>query len=216
MKINKEKVILTSFVILLPVLVGIVYWPQLPDTIATHFDFNGNANGFTSKTITVFGLPLFLLGLHLLCLYLTSYDPKSRNISPKIASLIYWIVPLVSLWVMAAIYSPFFGLLLNPMLLSGLLLGCLAMGFGNYMPKMRQNYSIGIRLPWTLDDEENWNKTHRLAGKIWVICGFMIFVEGFIQILFPYVLAVLLAVMVLVPAVYSFRLNRLKKGGSNE
>ncbi|MEX2804692.1 SdpI family protein [Streptococcus sp. H31] len=216
MKINRKVLILSSLIILLPVAVGIIYWTKLPDTMATHFDFTGRANGFNSKLFTVFGLPLLLLGTHLFVVYFTSYDPKAKNISSKPALLIYWIVPLTSLFVMAAVYSSSLGFLINPMLLSGLLLGSLALGIGNYMPKIRQNYSIGIRLPWTLDDEENWNKTHRLAGKIWVICGFIIFTESFLQLFFPYILTAALAVMILVPTVYSFRLNRLKVNNEND
>lgn len=70
MKIDKKLLVLTSLIILLPVLLGCFFWSQLPKTIATHFDLSGQANGFSSRLFAVFGLPFFLLLLHWFCLFL--------------------------------------------------------------------------------------------------------------------------------------------------
>lgn len=79
------------------------------------------------------------------------------------------------------------------------------------MPKTRRNYTIGIRLPWTLDNDENWNKTHRLAGKLWVSGGVLIFINAFVQIVVLQVFVIVLAVMIVLPILYSFILNQKKK-----
>ena len=80
------------------------------------------------------------------------------------------------------------------------------------MPKTRQNYSIGIKLPWTLDDRDNWNKTHRLAGVLWIICGILLLVSPFIGQAgkHMYLDLTLILAMILIPIGYSFLLH-LKK-----
>lgn len=86
-----------------------------------------------------------------------------------------------------------------------LLMGVIFLVTGNYLPKCRQNYTIGIKLPWTLDDEENWNYTHRLAGKLWMIGGVLIILLGF-QTVVPS-MAVSMTIMVVVtmiPAIASY------------
>lgn len=91
--------------ILLPVLVGCFFWNRLPETMATHFKLSGQANGFSSRWVTVFGLPSFLLVIHWLCIFVTSKDPKSSNVNPKARHLVYWIIPLASWFALGSIYA---------------------------------------------------------------------------------------------------------------
>jgi len=77
---------------------------------------------------------------------------------------------------------------------------------GNYLPKCKQNYTIGIKIPWTLNSEENWNRTHRFAGRLWMVCGLAIMLTGFIGGFWVFLPIVLL--MVLVPFLYSYILYR--------
>ena len=77
---------------------------------------------------------------------------------------------------------------------------------GNYLPKCKQNYTIGIKIPWTLNSEENWNKTHRLAGWIWTFGGLLIMLTGFLGGFWIFFIVVLL--MVVAPLVYSYLLHR--------
>ena len=74
MKNNKREILLTSLVCLLPLFAGAALYPRLPETMATHWDFSGNANGWSSRAATVFGLPLFILALHLVCFYAESRE----------------------------------------------------------------------------------------------------------------------------------------------
>ena len=90
-----------------------------------------------------------------------------------------------------------------------LFMGALFVIIGNYMPKCKQSYTIGIKIPWTLNDEENWNKTHRMAGFLWVIGGVVIMATAFLgtfQLLF-----VVLIPMVIIPFVYSYLLYKKNK-----
>ena len=76
---------------------------------------------------------------------------------------------------------------------------------GNYLPKCRQNYTIGIKLPWTLADEENWDYTHRMAGKWWILGGVLTFLAGFQSWVDPvYVSLTIIVIVALIPAVASY------------
>ena len=86
--------------------------------------------------------------------------------------------------------------------------GLLFMLIGNYMPKCKQNYTTGITVPWTLHSQENWNRTHRLAGWVWIIGGVAMIVNSFLQL--EWILFLTIAALVLIPIGYSFLL--FKKG----
>ena len=169
MKENRMKIIITSLITLAPILLGGLFWDRLPDQIATHFGQGNVPDGWSSKPMTVFGLPLILVALHLFCIFITLNDPKKKNIGRKILPIIFWMIPIISLLVNSATYGIALGLKIDIGLIVSLLLGLLFIIFGNYMSKIRQNYTVGIRLPWTLSSEDNWDKTHRLAGKLWIV-----------------------------------------------
>ena len=96
MKINKKELLLTSLVCLLPLLAGVALYPRLPETMATHWGFDGTANGWSSRAATVFGLPLFILALHLICFYAESHG-TNRNMNPVLRTVMLWICPAMSL-----------------------------------------------------------------------------------------------------------------------
>ena len=211
LKANRKTLILASIVTILPMLIGIICWNRLPDVMATHFGMNNEANGFSSKAFAVFGLPLVLLAILWLGAFVTSHDPKKQNISPRMFSLVLWIVPIVSLVVAAMMYPANLGCQLDVTFFSELFLGLLFIIIGNYMPKVRQNNTLGIKIPWTLANEENWNRTHRLAGYLWMICGILILILGLTRLLPAGWLIGLVLIMVLVPCLYSWWLHA-KKG----
>ncbi len=211
LKANRKTLILASIVTILPMLIGIICWDRLPDVMATHFGMNNEANGFSSKAFAVFGLPLVLLAILWLGALVTAHDPKKQNISPRMFSLVLWIVPIVSLVVAAMMYPANLGCQLDVTFFSELFLGLLFIIIGNYMPKVRQNNTLGIKIPWTLANEENWNRTHRLAGYLWMICGILILILGLTRLLPAGWLIGLVLIMVLVPCLYSWWLHA-KKG----
>jgi uncharacterized membrane protein len=94
-------------------------------------------------------------------------------------------------------------------------LGLAFAGFGMYMPKIKQNYFAGFRLPWTLESEANWTATHRLAGKIWTVGGLLQFLSGLIlqgELVFIFFISIII-VMVIIPTVYSYLFFKKEKVG---
>lgn len=169
MKRNKNKVILSSIVVLLPMVIGLLIWNQLPKDVATHFSFNGQPDGYSSKEFAVFVLPLIIFVMHIFCIFAVNADPKSKNINNKMYSIILWICPLVSVFICNCIYGYTLGFIKNIGFITGLLLGTLYIALGNYLPTVKPNYTVGIRVPWTLNDQDNWYHTHRFSGKMYGI-----------------------------------------------
>lgn len=205
-KHNKYKIIVSSLVTILPLFIGLILWNKLPDKIVTSFGWSGEANGYNSRAFAVFGLPLILLLVNLICIIATSADPRRKNISNGMFSLVISIVPLCSVICGVCIYGNAMGYVLKVENIMSIFIGVLFIVLGFILPRCKQNYTIGIKLPWTLHDEDNWNKTHKLAGKVWIIGGVVMVFVGLLQskVLFFSVIAAL----VLIPTVYSFLLYK--------
>jgi len=209
-KKNKGKMIISSAIILLPIAIGLILWNTFPDTLAIHFGFNGDADGWAGKNFTVFFLPLFLLAFHWICIGITSLDSKNKNQTPKAQNLVFWIVPCISVFSMTIVYLSTFGIQENSIF--SFLFLTIGIGFaiiGNYLPKCRQNYTLGIKIRWTLQSEENWNATHRLGGKVWFIGGVLIMIAALLPYRFSMFIAFgILVADVVIPCIYSYTYYR--------
>lgn len=209
---HRRTLIITSIITLLPIIAGIILWNRLPDVMATSFGVDNKANGFSSKAFAVFGMPLFMLGMLWLVAFITSADPRRRNISGRIYDLILWIIPVVSIICSAFVYILNMGVGVDVSFFMQILVGILFIVLGNYMPKMRHNYTVGIRVPWTLDNEENWNRTHRLGGYLWVAGGIVLVLLALIRLPGAFLTMMLvMGIITLVPCIYSYYLH-VKKG----
>ena len=205
-KKNLKTLIITSIVILLPILAGLILWNQLPDPMPSHWNAAGEIDGWSSKPFAVFGLPLILLAAQWLCMLGTAADPKKNNHPVKIVHLVLWIIPVLSVVMHTFVYLIALGYGVRMEVVMPALIGLIFTIIGNYLPKCKQNYTIGIKIPWTLDNEENWNKTHRFAGWLWTVCGILIMLTGFFGGFWVFLPITFL--MVLAPIVYSYLLHR--------
>ena len=212
LKKNKWKLLLSSLVILLPTVVGLFLRDSLPDQMAIHWNLNGEPDYFGSALFPMVIMPLVLLALHWVCMMVTARDPKNQDQTKKAINLIFWLCPMVSLLVGSAIYSAAFGKEFQLSMLVPIVMGLMFIVIGNYMPKCKQNHTLGIRIKWTLQNEENWNATHRFAGKLWVAGGFLLLLCSFLPTAaFPFVVLIAPAAMVVPPVVYSYRYHRKQK-----
>ena len=192
MKKYKTTIIITTLITLLPIVIGLFLWNKLPDTLATHWGSDGTANGWSSKTFSVFGMPLILTAIH-----------------------VFWLVPVISLLANCSTYLIALGVDFSIEIFISALIGVFFIVLGNYMPKLQQNYTIGIKLPWTLNSEENWNRTHRLGGKLYIVMGIAMILMSFIDSLLgseaaAWIILSVITIGAIIPAAYSFYLY--KKG----
>lgn len=205
LKNYKWKLLISSVLILIPMLLGLVFWNQLPAQFPTHFGVDGNPDAWGGKLFVVL-FPLILLVLHWLCVLITVKDPKNKDQTKKAIGMTLWIMPMLSFVVSAIMYAVAFDIDLNVSIVLHLFLGVLFIVIGNYLPKCKQNHTLGIKLIWTLSSEENWNATHRFGGKVWVVCGFLTLAASLLPMGISLIIAFATILMaVLLPSLYSWR-----------
>ena len=207
MKIDRKTLLPTTLVCLIPFAAGVMVYSRLPETVATHFSFDGEPDGWSSRAFAVFGLPTIMLAMNFILQFALNADPKRQNMSPALLTVVFWTVPVLSVVCSGITLAKALGYNIRIEVVLPVLMGVLFIIIGNYLPKTKQSYTMGIRLPWTLNSEENWNRTHRFAGFLWVLCGLLFLVMSFIGLSIPLFL-ILMAVMVLIPVAYSYLLYR--------
>ena len=198
--------VLVSVIALLPVLAGLLLWDQLPEQLPFHWNTSWEVDGWCSKPFGVFGTPLILAVIPWLSVFIMAADPKKAGHSEKMMQVLFWLFPVLSVVLHTLIYTAALGKEIRMDLLMPVLLGLLLAICGNYLPKCKQSYTLGLKLPWTLHSEENWNRTHRFAGPIWMVGGVMMILDGFLGESWIMIAAAL--VMVLAPTAYSYLLYR--------
>jgi uncharacterized membrane protein len=202
LKNNKPALILTTIITLLPILMGLLLWNQLPDPMPSHWNVHGEVDGWTSKTFSVFAFPLLMVAIHWICILGCSADPKQHNHHPKIVKLLLWICPVLSLALHGFVYSAALGNATRIEIFMPILMSVIFLIVGNLLPKCKQSYTMGIKLPWTLNSEENWNATHRFGGKVWVAGSIVILATAFLGL--AWIFVVTLIMMVALPTLYSY------------
>lgn len=207
-KFFSKKFVFSLVLCLLPILFYIPFYGQLPKQMATHFDSQGVANGYTQKEVAVFVLPLVLAAAHTLTMFITCNDPKARGNSIMYKRVLFWIIPLISIVVNLGVLMYSLGNGFNLGTVSGIVLGVIFVAIGNYLPKCQQNYTVGIKLPWTLASQENWNKTHRLAGWCFIVSGIIFIVLSLFTVDTIISIIITLCLCMAVPGIYSFLLYK--------
>ena len=207
MKQQKWKYVLSSMMIALPVL---IFW-ILVNTRTEEMKVTGGLT--TGNMMVIVGIQtVLLLAVHLLCLYVTMKDRGNQNQSKKAIGMVFWIVPIISFFATGICMKAVFDLPYDLTFFVFVLLGLLFMLIGNYLPKCRRNFTLGIKVKWALCNDENWNMTHRFGGKVWVLAGLALLILAFIpeQVFFVTFLPVLL-VMIFAPILYSYLYYRKQK-----
>lgn len=208
-KRNKIKLIISSALILLPTLFGLFIGKILPDEIAVHFGLDGKADRFASPAFAFTVLPLILLAVHWICMIATAIIDKDTEQNKKVFGIIFWIIPVISLSSFGTISMLALGYEFNVYAFVLVLLAVAFVIIGNYMPKTRRSRTTGIKIRWTLANDENWNATHRFAGKIYVLVGLLCLLAiPFSSVAFPYIAFGLILSCVFPPIIYSYAFYR--------
>ncbi len=209
-KIDKTLVIATV-ICLLPIVLAAFIYEKLPMQIPVHFDNAGNPDSYLPKAVAAFGLPVIFTVLNWYTHFRINHDPRVDNTAIIFRQVAKWLVPILSIVCIPASMFIAMGVEIPINMISSAMVGVIIMISGNYLPKSRQNYTVGIKLPWTLDSDVVWNKTHRFAGFLWVIGGGIITLGSFISAYFLTIPIVI--VLVLVPLAYSYYAYKAVKRG---
>ncbi len=193
---------------------GMIMSDALPALVPSHWNMAGEIDGYSAKTFVIWFFPALILGMKVLFSFLKKMDPKRENYALFERSwknlettiiVFFGYIHMISLLAALGVVSD-----ASRFIIFGM--GAFFLILGNYMGKIRQNYFIGFKLPWTIASEDNWNKTHRLAGKTMVLAGIVIALSSFAD---PYLRVVaFIGAMIggfVVPCVYSYLIHRKAK-----
>jgi uncharacterized membrane protein len=209
---NKATVI-STLLCLLPIALSILFYNNLPDQIAVHFDSIGNPDNYLPKALAAFGLPLLLAAINLYSHFRIAAEPKVNNTSASLRTFTKWFIPVVSLIIVPITLFMAMGKKVPVVMIGTAIAGLAIVISGNYLPKCKRNYTIGIKLPWTLDNDENWNHTHRFSGFVWTIGGIAIIINAFLGI--PSLMIAIVACLIVIPFTYSYIFYRRHSDLSN-
>lgn len=218
MKKSTPNLLIALVLLAIPFGYATYVYPSLPETIPTHFNIKGEADGFGGRNSIFLGPSILgVVGLFtfLLLTNIKNFDPKrvkdsDDGLFKKFALFMVAFLSALGLIITISASTP--SLNVTKLLLPFIGIAFALMGW--YMPKIHQNYFAGFKLPWTLENEDNWNATHQVAGKIWMFGGLFQAIAtfslssklGFICFM------IAIGVMVIVPTIFSYRM--FKRGNT--
>lgn len=199
-------------ILIIPLIAAIIIYPHLPEQVPIHWNIRGEVDNYSSRTFGAFFLPLLNIVMYLLFVFLPKIDPKRSNYAKFESSY------LTIRYTFHIFFMLLFGVTMAAALGYPVSIGkCVAIGvavlfiiMGNIMGRVRHNYFVGFRLPWTLASEEVWVRTHRLGSRLMVIGGFIALVGAVFTaeaVAFVILMAGIFVPMI-ITAVYSFVLYK--------
>ena len=199
---------LILFIIALQVIVSVASYPFLPAIVPSHWDAAGQVNGYTPKWLNAILWPGISIGIYLLIQVLNTVSPRlnnqGRRANKNIINLFLVGILLFMLIVQLATTAYILGFPVDITVVISVALSLLFIFLGNFMGKLRRNFWGGIRTPWTLTNETVWERTHRLAGFLFVGGGILGLVVSFIPGVGFYGILVIVLVAAFVPVIYSY------------
>ncbi|MBU2036958.1 DUF1648 domain-containing protein [Patescibacteria group bacterium] len=182
MKLYDKKEVLPIVLILIIAAVGVYLYPQLPELMPNHWNINGEVDGWASRSFAVFFFPGLIAFCYILMSFLPLMDPHRSNIE-SFADWYFWF-KVAFIVFMGAIYlmtlRAGLGYEVNVGRYVTLGVALLFAFIGLALPKMKKNYMIGIRLPWTLYSEVVWDKTHKLGGQLFLALATIVALASFL------------------------------------
>lgn len=190
-------------------------YSDLPQKVALHFGADGQPDRYGEKSelwtpiLIMMSVALFT---YLIVTNIGKIDPKkqtlqSQEVMQKLGLTVVSFVSILTMYIVYSSYNTTDGKLVF------IMMGLFFAAIGNFMNNIKPNYFVGLRLPWTLENEDNWRKTHHLASKLWVSGGLLIAILAIFiapglmsKIMLPIVLLI-----VIIPSVYSYQYYKKTK-----
>lgn len=184
-------------------------YDRLPDMIPSHYGLNGQPDDYSDKFVFILMMSAFNLGLPFLMKWMPAMDPRRENYRKfsRFYELFRVVITLFlsGLFTVILLESLGYPIEISKVVMVGV--GLLWMVIGNYLGQVRSNWFFGIKLPWTLESDEVWRRTHRLSGGVWMGAGLLILLSSFLPpSVAVWTVMISVAGSVLVPVVYSYLL----------
>ncbi len=205
-KINLKREIPLIFIIIAAFLISIYFYPALPERIPTHWNFKGEIDGYSSKLSGSLIMPITNLIMYIMFIFLPMLDPKRANYKLFESTYIYFRylfhIFFLAMHIMIIVAS--LGYTVNTTRLVTFGISLLFMLMGNVMGRVKHNYFVGIKTPWTLANEEVWRKTHRLAAVLWTAAGLIGVILSLFNLNLGFVFVAILILPAIIPMIYSY------------
>ncbi|MBU2565935.1 SdpI family protein [Patescibacteria group bacterium] len=199
-------------IVALMFITGAILYSYLPDMIPSHWNVNNEVDNWMPKNIGVWMMPAIALLMIILFPLLQRIDPKKENYEKFKKA--WEVIQLTLVIFFAHMYAVtmYISLHIEQSYLVGRLvtfgIGAMFVILGNYMGKVRHNYFVGLRTPWTLADPEVWQKSQRFSGWMFVLGGLLMILNSILWISPFYVLMIIIAMIVVLPTFYSYWISR--------
>lgn len=204
-----KKLWLPLLIVLVMFAVSLFAYPQLPERVPTHWNIAGEPDGWSGPEFAAFFAPCLTLFMLALMAVIPFIDPRRENVErfAGIYSLILTTIIAFMALIHFTVLASGLGYRVPVSRVVDISLGSLFVLIGNYLTKVKPNYFIGIRTPWTLENETVWRKTHRVGGYAFVGGGLLIIAGSFLPPTWSFALMIAVTVVITVgTAVYSYRL----------
>jgi uncharacterized membrane protein len=205
MIIRKSEIAIIG-IIVLSFVIGICFYPQMPEKMASHWNAKGQVDGYMSKFWVLFLMPLVLAGLALLFFAIPKIDPLKANIERfrkyYDGFIILLLVFFLSIDLQIILWN--LGIEISPNVMLPIGLGLLFFYIGILCEHSKRNWFIGIRTPWTLSSERVWDRTNKVGGKLFKTAGVIIFVGVFFQKYALFFIIISVLVVAVYTTVYSY------------
>lgn len=203
-KLRKDSIISIITSILILIIFNILFYDKMPAELPTHWNFRGEVDKYSSRFDAMVLTQGVLVIMNAVLLFMLDNDPRNKKQNNFVMTISKLTLPLLMLVIYIITIMSGFGREVKVSTILPIFIGLLIISIGNYLPKIKRNYTMGIKLPWTLNSDENWRRTHRLGGICFVIIGLSLILSVFLKSEIVFLVPLILGGII--PAVYSYYL----------
>ena len=203
-KLRRDSIISIVASILILIIFNILFYDKMPAELPTSWNFQGQANEYGSRFDAMVLTPGFFVIMNAVLLFMLDNDPRNKKQNNFVMTISKLAMPLIMLVIYVITIMVGLGRDINVSVIIPVFIGLLFIAIGNYLPKTKRNYTMGIKLPWTLNSDENWRRTHRLGGICFIIIGLSLILSVFLKSEIVFLVPLILGGII--PAIYSYYL----------
>lgn len=203
-RLRKSSIISIITSILILIIFNILFYDKMPAELPTHWNFHGEVDKYSSRFDAMVLTPGVLVIMNAVLLFMLDNDPRNKKQNNFVMIISKLTMPAIMLLSYTMTIMAGLGRELNVSVIIPVFVGLLLIAIGNYLPKIKRNYTMGIKLPWTLNSDENWRRTHRLGGICIVIIGLSLILSVFLKSEIIFIVSLIIGTII--PSVYSYYL----------
>jgi len=205
-RFRKESTISIIASILIFIFFNLLFYNKMPDSLPTHWNLNSEVDSYGTRFEAMIGIHLFLIAMNIFLCFMLDNDPKNKKQNNFVITISKFSIPAIMFIIYIITVLSGFGKDVKATNIITPLVGLLLIAIGNYMPKIKRNYTVGIKLPWTLNSDENWRRTHRVGGYSFIFAGILFLIITVLR--YEFLILIPFIICMIIPMIYSFYLYK--------